>query len=240
MNPGGSMPLFIWPQFPQLCAGTTVRTDGNFGAGKLVDETGKAAAEENRKKLAASLGFSTLHTFRQTHSAIIRPACGDSTEEADALSTAHKGELLGIHTADCIPVFFYAPKEGAIALAHSGRMGLCAGISEEVLSSLNRSYGASPRDIYVHIGPHISASVYEVGAEIFAQFGLPCPAAKGFLDMQGILLKRLKSAGVDEKHISASNLCTLSAKDSMGRPLFFSYRGGDTGQILSFIGLRPY
>lgn len=232
------MPLFIWHQFPQLCAGTTVRTEGNFGAGKLIDDAGKAAAKENRKNLVASLGFKALHTFRQTHSAIIRPACGDSMEEADALSTTRRGELLGIHTADCIPVFFYAPKQGVAALAHSGRMGLYAGISEGVLDSLSKRYGAAPRDIYVHIGPHISASVYEVGAEIFEQFGLACPAAKGFFDMQGILLKRLKSAGVDESHISTSNLCTLTAKDSLGNPLFFSYRGGDTGQIMSFIGLH--
>ena len=167
------MPLFIWPQFTEICAGTTLRAEGNFGAGARMPAEEKNEAYGNRRKLTAALGFSALHSFRQTNSAIVRRAGGDSMEEADALTTADEGSLLGVHTADCIPVFFYAPKQGAIALAHSGRMGLNAGINERVLLEMRRLYGACPKEIYIHIGPHISAPVYEVGSEIFAPFGLP-------------------------------------------------------------------
>ncbi|MGL5722576.1 MAG: polyphenol oxidase family protein [Brevinema sp.] len=231
------MPFFIWPQFPHICAGTTTRAEGNFSQGVAFDEKERMLVQDRRELLRTTLGFDTMHTFRQTHSTILLPPQGCSQTEADGLIGNIEGELLAINTADCIPLFFYAPDIKTVSIVHCGRIGLKNNIAQKALDKLVER-GANPAQIYIHVGPHISATAYEVSREILEEFHIPCNKEKGYLDMQTILIQQLLDNNIDSSKISTSNMCTLTSKDTDGKPLFYSHRGGNKERIFSFIGIR--
>ncbi|MGL5254450.1 MAG: polyphenol oxidase family protein [Brevinema sp.] len=233
------MPFFIWPQFPHICAGTTTRSEGNFSLSSLFDKEEQYFVQIRRKKLLNFLGFRTLHTFRQTHSTIILPPDGCSQVEADGLIGSTPGDLLVINTGDCIPLFFYAPDIETISIVHCGRVGLKNLIALKAIENLVQR-GANASNIYVHIGPHISAEAYEVGKEILKEFGVFQDEEKGYLNMQQILIDQLTRGCISSINITSSNMCTLTSKNPEGTPVFYSHRGGDKERIFSFVGIREY
>lgn len=230
------MPIFVWKQFPEITAGTSLRKDGNFSAGPAFNAQEKEISLTNRIRLLSELNFPKWYLGRQTHSIIVKEAHSNDTSEADALITDKPLTLLGINTADCIPVFIYTPQKQALGLVHSGRLGLLHGITENTLISMKKNYGIDYKNTHIYIGPHISRAAYQVGRDILEEFSIPIIEEKGYLDMQSILIDRLKKLGINPINISSSNLCTLHAKDTDGKKLFFSHRGGDKKRMFSFLG----
>src|SRR3546814_7366603 len=70
--------------------------------------------------------------------------------EADALVTRTPGILLGILTADCVPVLFADREAGVVGAAHAGWKGALAGVTDgrseehtsELQSLMRISYAA--------------------------------------------------------------------------------------------------
>ncbi len=91
--------------------------------------------------------------------------------EGDAMITDVPGLALGIKTADCAPVLFYAnTSEGpVIAAAHAGWRGALGGVLEETVKALKKR-GAMRSEIRAVIGPTIGKHSYEVSAEFFERF----------------------------------------------------------------------
>lgn len=89
--------------------------------------------------------------------------------EADALVTNQKNLLLGVLTADCVPVLFCDPEAEIIAACHAGWRGAYSGVLQNTVSAM-MSLGSEAENIYASIGPCISASAYEVGQEFVDQF----------------------------------------------------------------------
>lgn len=83
----------------------------------------------------------------------------------DAMVTTLPNILLGIQTADCMPILFCDPKNKVIGAAHAGWRGLSKGIIENTISLLITK-GAELSCIYACIGPSIDAHSYEVDQEI--------------------------------------------------------------------------
>jgi YfiH family protein len=110
-----------------------------------------------------------LNTLYQIHSDKV-VTITDSFEgkvEADAFVTATPKVVLGILTADCTPVLFADEKAGVVGAAHAGWKGACGGILENTVAEMRR-LGA--KNIHAVIGPTISQSSYEVGAEFLERF----------------------------------------------------------------------
>src|SRR6202012_5025879 len=90
------------------------------------DEAGKVL--ENRRLLLAAAGASgrTLITLKQIHSGLTRRvtrADADSGLRADGLMTDDPRVMLGIQTADCVPVLVRDRRTHAVAAFHAGWRG---------------------------------------------------------------------------------------------------------------------
>jgi YfiH family protein len=111
-------------------------------------------------------------TLRQIHSDIIRRV--DSIPEeplsGDGMITATPGLLLGIQTADCLPVILVDAKRHVVGVFHAGWRGTVQRIVEKGVGEMHRSFGTRPRDLKAAIGPGIQGCCYEVGEEVRVKF----------------------------------------------------------------------
>ena len=214
------------------------------------DEIYRCAALHDFKWLAH--GFTTrqsylavppVTTLRQIHSASVWNAAGlsDRDREGDALVSGESGKLIGVRTADCVPILLADVKTRSVAAIHAGWRGTAAAITLHAVERMTHDFRTRPADIFVAIGPSIGACCYQVGAEVKARFselfpewdGTLQPDAPVMLDLVDANRRILKSAGVPDGQIFCSDLCTWHHGDD-----FFSYRREphDRGRMISFIG----
>src|SRR3546814_7795356 len=81
--------------------------------------------------------------------------------------TDRPGLLLGILTADCVPVLFADREAGVIGAAHAGWKGALGGVTDSVLTAMEK-LGARREHIGCAIGACIARASYEV-ADDFAE-----------------------------------------------------------------------
>ena len=141
----------------------------------------KAAVERNRETFLAALGakgpdkessFWPLVTLRQVHSDIIRFVESPTKSQlvGDGLITDTPGLLLGIQTADCLPIVLVDPKRRAVGVFHAGWRGTVKRIVEKGAGEMRRWFGSRAGDLKAAIGPGIHGCCYEVGQEVHDQF----------------------------------------------------------------------
>jgi YfiH family protein len=182
---------------PWLIHGFSTRVGGvsrAYGKGDLnlgfTKEDTKATVEHNRSAFLRELGAVAhkrsrrasprsvsrllwpLITLRQVHSDVIRSVDAVPTEplSGDGLITATPGLLLGIQTADCLPVILVDVKNRAIGVFHAGWRGTVKRIVEKGVGEMHRHFGTRPRDLKAAIGPGIQGCCYEVGEEVRTKF----------------------------------------------------------------------
>lgn len=171
-------------------AGFSTRQGGRSAAyGKGEQNLGWTTADppeivaENRKRFVAAVAGSTPHelvTVRQFHSGMVRIVKADhgplATPEGkavlrgDGLITNVPGVLLGIQTADCVPVLVADVRQRVIAAFHAGWRGTLARIVERGIGDLRLRFGSGPADIIAAIGPCIAACCFAVGEEVRHEF----------------------------------------------------------------------
>jgi YfiH family protein len=147
----------------------------------------KAAVERNRAAFMRELGAASnrgkdsrragsqrwpLVTLRQVHSDVVRfvDSPADAQLVGDGLITSTPGLLLGIQTADCLPVILVDPKRRAVGVFHAGWRGTVKRIVEKGVGEMRRRFRSQPRDLKAAIGPGIQGCCYEVGGEVREQF----------------------------------------------------------------------
>jgi hypothetical protein len=230
-----------------------------FPAGDLnlagFDEDSAENIRENRRRFLSLLaGDWALATCRQVHGREVRtvrggeplPDAGDD-ERCDALATRLPRVLLGVKTADCVPVLLGDPRAGACAAVHAGWRGTSDSILAAAVERLREEYGARPADLIAAVGPAALACCYEVGPQVIGVFrtrfaedaaALFTPTRDGhaLVDLHEANRRQLLRAGLSPDNIHAAPLCTMCRTD-----LFFSYRRekqthGRTGRLLGVIG----
>lgn len=113
-----------------------------------------------------------LITLRQIHSDLIH-CLNELPREplvGDGLITRVPGILLGVQTADCLPVILVDTKKKAVGVFHAGWRGTVKRIVEKGVGEMRRWFGTRPKDIKAAIGPGVHACCYDVGAEVRQQF----------------------------------------------------------------------
>ena len=82
--------------------------------------------------------------------------------ECDGLITSTPGAVIGVRSADCVPVALYSGTSSnpLIGVVHAGWRGIRAGVIDEAVKNLVE-LGSGP--LRAIIGPHISAEEYEFG-----------------------------------------------------------------------------
>lgn len=227
-----------------------------YGSWNFSTSTGDSAANvaQNYALLASRLGVERhdVKSVHQVHSARVIEATGaagqgTSAEKADGLVSQAVGVVVGVKTADCVPVLIALPgSDGAPAMVsavHAGWRGVEGRIVPEAIAQIEASRGpeAVPR-LLVAIGPHICADCFQVGpevAEVFPGFHRPDPSADGkfLVDLRAVLAAQIAALGVPSAQIEQVSGCTMCDPEER----FFSHRksGGVTGRMFNFIGALP-
>ncbi|HEY6145855.1 MAG TPA: polyphenol oxidase family protein [Solirubrobacterales bacterium] len=215
----------------------------SLNLGLLTDDAPEAVVE-NRRRLAAALGFEPeqvviAHQVHGPHliehptesrgsfrTAYVQKEPRDGLPEADGHVVREPGLAPLVFTADCLPVAVSGP--GGAAMLHAGWRGLAGGILAAGAEAVEASSAA--------IGPGIGPCCYEVGEEVLGAFaGLGDGVAEGrMLDLPEVARRQLGQAGVER--IESAGLCTSCEEE-----LFFSHRrdAGRTGRQGGMAWVEP-
>jgi YfiH family protein len=191
-----------------------------------------------------------LATVRQVHSNVTVGVSGDSVtgrgaiSEADGMITSQAGLLIGIQTADCIPVLVADRRKRVVGAFHAGWRGTVQRIVELGVGRMVREFGSDPADMIAAIGPGIGACCYTVGDEVRKEFAANFSyAAVLFVQNEKELRlnlieanrRQLLAAGLPAESIATVGGCTGCQSE-----LFYSHRisGGHAGRMMAVIGIR--
>jgi polyphenol oxidase len=145
----------------------------------------------NRAKFAAALPARemSLITLRQFHSDVIyvadaltADASNSDAPRADALATFTAGLLLGVQTADCVPILLADTRHRVVAAIHAGWRGTLARIAVKALGRMQMEFGTRPRDVVAALGPAMGRCCYEVGSDVARPFAAQFPNAADWFD----------------------------------------------------------
>jgi YfiH family protein len=273
-NPG-IVRVEAWARYPWLRAGFSTRhggrslvySDGLIGEQNLgwTDADAQEIVEGNRRRFLAEAAGGCdfeLVTTRQTHGAVIQQVAGRGPFETrtgravlsgDGLMTSARGLLLGVQTADCVPVLLADTRKRVVAAFHAGWRGTLARIVEKGVGEMRERHGSKPGDLVAAIGPAIARCCFEVGEDVRTGFEGHFEYASSLFqevigadgspqlhqDLFEANRRQLLDAGVSEKHITIVGECTVCTRVPSGQRKYFSHRAerGHTGRMLSVIGV---
>lgn len=208
-----------------------------------------AAVDENWRRLRRVIGSDTqVARVRQVHGGDVVVRTRDNASQfphADGMVTAEAGLVLGILSADCVPILMIDRERKIAGALHAGWRSAIAKIAETGVRAM-QSLGARADSIRAAMGPSIGICCFEVDADLAARFEREIDGAsrharaggpgKAYLDLRGILADQLASTGIPRESITSAGPCTRCASDR-----YFSRRasgGVVTGLQLSFIGFQ--
>jgi hypothetical protein len=285
-------PVPEWDQIQWLWHGFSTRRGGVSRAycpeeapGELnlgfTSEDDRANVIRNRQLLAEAVsgaGATPLVTVRQIHSSVLvsqgpigataRVAGQQHPCKGDGLMSSQPGVLLGIQTADCIPVLVADRRRKAIAAFHAGWRGTVRRIVENGIGRMRLEFGSQPGDLVAAIGPGVGQCCYAVGEEVFSEFESqftygselfrqvessdPLRARYPMMFLNQRAPGHWSGSGLHLNLIEANRRQLLAAGLEPGAiqvvgactnchpELFFSHRGsrGRCGRMMSVIGIR--
>jgi YfiH family protein len=209
---------------------------------------------ENWRRFLALFGRDfQIATAWQTHGADVRivkniEEANDGNRKFDALTSDLKNILVGVKTADCVPVLLGDTKTKSFAAVHAGWRGTVNSIVVKTIDAMRKTYGTNPKDLICAIGAAATCKNYEVGRDVidafrknFSTCGNLFRATReghALVDLHLANKEQLTGVGVAPENIFTTPFCTIERTD-----LFFSYRVesklyGKTGRLLSVIGLK--
>lgn len=193
--------------------------------------------EENFKQLTTAINssYENIVKARQNHTKQVK--CIEKKEdgvqfyseeykETDGLITNKPNIMLATSNADCILLLFFDPVKKVIANTHSGWKGTLQRISVETVKKMQEEYGSKPQDIICCICPSIRKCHFEVEKKVKEQFenGFKdvenfiketIPGEKWNIDTVHINKEILKKAGIIEKNIIDSGICSVCNADQI-------------------------
>jgi YfiH family protein len=203
---------------------------------------GGESREAGRARVTSALADAgRLRLMRQVHGTHLCHAPWDGTPEGDASDALAPGELLGIETADCLPVLLVDPVGRRVAAAHAGWRGTVASVASRAAEALIAA-GSSPGDLLAALGPSIGVCCYEVGPDVEEAFGpagapffRPGPRGRAHLDVRAANRAQLLAAGLRAEAVHDVADCTYHQAER-----YHSYRrdGKGAGRMISFVGFR--
>lgn len=191
---------------------------------------------------------------RQVHgAAAVRAESWPAAEpppEADAIVATRAGAVVGVVTADCVPILLVAAGGAGVAAVHAGWRGLARGVVRSGVAALLDAAPGDASGVVAAIGPHVGACCYEVDSPVVegiaAELGRtalasarPVRPGHWMLDLAGLAALALERAGVARAAIG-----TAAARCTACDPLrFHSHRrdGPGAGRLVHFVAVpRPF
>ena len=196
---------------------------------------GTMKSPDARARFLAGLGAgqTALITLKQVHSDIIHviAAPPDAPLTGDGLVTRAPNLLLGIQTADCLPVLLADPEHRAVGAFHAGWRGTLARIVEKGVGVMRREFTSDPAQMRAAIGPGIHACCYAVGDEVLDQF------RSQFAYADELFADRWESDPVREKYPLLFLTARAPGHFEHGRRLYLDLVAANRRQLLD-AGLR--
>jgi YfiH family protein len=155
---------------------------------------------------------------------------------ADGLVTNLPNKYLVIQVADCQAVLLYDPVRQVVANVHCGWRGSLLNIIGRSIEAMKNHFDCRPERIRAGIGPSLGPCCAE-----FINYKEEIPAvfwdykdSRDHFDFWAVSRDQLINAGVPERNIELSRICTRCRTDE-----FFSYRAAKTtGRFAAVIGLK--
>ena len=243
--------------FSTRLGGVSPMPENSLNLAGFNEDAAENIYENRRRFLKLFPGEWTLTGCWQVHGAEVRvvrteaeaqptPGVLGETQYCDVLVSNVPHVLVGVKTADCVPILIGDSASGGFAAVHAGWRGTVGSVVLRAIEQMQEQYGAKPWNLRAAIGPAANLCCYEVGAEVIEQFTdrfpqsqkLFSPTRDGHarIDLQTANREQLMSAGVAPDKIHVAALCTMERTD-----LFFSYRReklvhGRVGRLMSVIG----
>lgn len=237
--------------FSTRVGGVSAFPENSLNLAGYDEDSAENIAENRRRFLSVLDGDFRLASCWQIHSADVRIVesledAADGDHKMDALVSDVAGVLLGVKTADCVPVLVGDPRTGAFAAVHAGWRGTVQSIVLNAIEKMRAAFGANPNNLIAAIGPAATCENYEIGQDVIDEFRKNFPASEhifrrtrdghALIDLHTANKEQLFSIGVLPENVSVAPLCTMARTD-----LFFSYRKekklyGKTGRLMSVIG----
>lgn len=244
--------LRAWPD-ASICHGFIGRaggtSTGEFASMNLSYWVGddERAVDANWDRLRRQVPpLELVARLNQVHGNVVHAATRDTAglrPAGDGLVTAEPGVMLGIYTADCVPLLMVDSKRKVAGALHAGWRGVIADIAAAGVHAMSQ-LGARAADIHAAMGPSIGPCCFEVDAELGDRFRREIPGAskhtragrpgKVFIDLRAVARDQLERAGLAPANIASVGPCTRCASAQ-----FFSRRaaaGKTTGLQMSFVG----
>ena len=176
----------------------------------------------------------TWHLMDQVHGDDVgrvhgRTPPGAELRGVDALVTTERERVLGVATADCVPVLLAT--DTAVGAVHAGRRGVQAGVVAAAVGALDGTR------LRAAVGPAIGGCCYEVPAEMQAAVLEVAPAAEATttwgtpsLDLATAVAEELADLGASVTRLTACTRCDAG---------WFSHRADpDAGRQLGLVVRR--
>ncbi|MCQ2968881.1 MAG: peptidoglycan editing factor PgeF [Clostridium sp.] len=198
------------------------------------------------EELTNKFDCKNIEYLKQTHSNKVytyRKGKHDFKDnEGDAIITNEEKTIIGVFTADCVPVILVDKENNAIAAIHSGWKGTFSSIVREAILKMKEEYSTKAENLIVYIGPHIRKCCYEVSEELKEQFieRFNIQKDKLFygrnLSLEECINNDLINSGILEENINSLGICTNCEKEIK----LYSYRksNGDYGRLFSFVYIK--
>jgi len=171
---------------------------------------------------------------------------GVAPAEADAIVADVAGAIVGVVTADCVPILVADADGARVAAVHAGWRGLAAGVIEASIEALAGA-GSEPGGLHAVIGPCIGRCCYEIDAPVVEALAArfpdsiagaldPVDAERHRLDLAALAREALVRTGVARGAVGGfPDACTRCDAER-----FHSYRrdGAGAGRLVHWIQVR--
>lgn len=217
---------------------STAKGDLNFN--KALEE-----GRYNLQRLKEWFDAKEVVYLSQVHGSDVAIYNGDNSlknSDGDGIVTDNKDTIIGVFTADCVPVILVDPVKNIISAVHSGWKGTFMDIAAHAVDKMVDNYNSRPEDIKVFIGPHNRVCCYEVSEDLIRKFKENEIFSDGDisegrnLNLAECIKIGLRKKGIKEENITDLEICTYCNKEHE----LFSYRheGQQYGRMFSFIMIK--
>ncbi|WP_026675951.1 peptidoglycan editing factor PgeF [Fictibacillus gelatini] len=257
--------LDLWKTIdPSIIAGITTRQSGfskkpfsSLNMGFHVEDN-KQHVLLNREKVSRMLNFpldqwigteqvheSKIAKVTKEHAGLGARDLDSAIRGTDGIYTSEHGVLLTSLYADCVPLYFFAPRLKLIGLAHAGWRGTVDLIGPKMIRTWVTEEHIEAKEIHVAIGPSIGQCCYEVDSLVIRKVDealggvLPKPYKQTDENTYKLSLQETNRLLLIHEGVLAENIAVTSYCTSCNNDVFFSHRAesGRTGRIMSYVGL---
>ncbi len=164
--------------------------------------------------------------------------------EVDAIVTNQPGIMIGVLTADCLPILIWSEEKKVIAAVHAGWRGAANGIIRKTVETITKQFSCNPSELKAAIGPGIGAHSYEVdrpvrdifrkGTGFWNEISKETTLGHWLVDLSLSARLQFEQLGLTPQNIDVAKECTCCHPE-----ILFSHRRdkGVTGRQLGFIML---